>query len=146
MSASMRIRFEGRKDQGLHRKFGPVMHQAHDSAPARPGTEPGVTSTPTRWRRSPPDAEPGSCDRRAQQAPTAKGTSVALTDACRHGLFPLSKGRFDGDNMVCGHHSVAYGPNGRCTRMPAQQTLNLSAAVTAHPVVGRRPLRLDPAR
>ncbi|MFI6435361.1 hypothetical protein [Streptomyces sp. NPDC050759] len=41
-------------------------------------------------------------------------------------------GRFDGDNMVCGYHGVAFGPSRRRTRMPAQETLNPSAAVTAH--------------
>jgi phenylpropionate dioxygenase-like ring-hydroxylating dioxygenase large terminal subunit len=77
------------------------------------------------------------CERPVVLYRTSEGTPVALADACWHRLVPLSMGRLDGDNLVCGYHGLAYGPNGRCTRMPAQETLNPSAAVTAYPVVER---------
>ena len=32
------------------------------------------------------------------------GTPAALADACWHRLVPLSFGRLDGDNVVCGYH------------------------------------------
>ena len=32
----------------------------------------------------------------------ADNTPVVLEDACWHRLLPLSKGRLDGDNLVCG--------------------------------------------
>jgi phenylpropionate dioxygenase-like ring-hydroxylating dioxygenase large terminal subunit len=77
------------------------------------------------------------CERPVVLYRTSEGTPVALAEACWHRLVPLSMGRLDGDNLVCGYHGLAYGPNGRCTRMPAQETLNPSAAVTAYPVVER---------
>lgn len=77
------------------------------------------------------------CDRPVVLYRTLGGDPVALADACWHRLVPLSMGRLDGDDLVCGYHGIAYGPNGRCTRMPAQETLNPSAAVSAFPVVER---------
>lgn len=68
---------------------------------------------------------------------TTSGEAVALADACWHRLVPLSMGELHGDDVVCGYHGLAYGPNGRCTRMPAQETLNPSAAVASYPVVER---------
>ncbi|HVW42951.1 MAG TPA: Rieske 2Fe-2S domain-containing protein [Amycolatopsis sp.] len=53
--------------------------------------------------------------------------------------MPLSMGQLHGDDLICGYHGLAFGPNGRCTRMPAQETLNPSAAVTAFPLGERRP-------
>ncbi|GHB59015.1 (2Fe-2S)-binding protein [Streptomyces umbrinus] len=77
------------------------------------------------------------CERPVVLYRTVEGRAVALADACWHRLVPLSMGRLDGDDLVCGYHGLAYGPNGRCSRMPAQETLNPSAAVTAYPVVER---------
>lgn len=77
------------------------------------------------------------CERPVVLYRTADATPVALADACWHRLVPLSLGRLDGDDVVCGYHGLTFGPNGRCRRMPAQETLNPSAAVTAYPVVER---------
>ena len=68
---------------------------------------------------------------------TTSGKPVAMADACWHRLVPLSMGELHGDDVVCGYHGLSYGPDGRCTRMPAQETLNPSAAVASYPVVER---------
>jgi len=65
------------------------------------------------------------------------GRAAALADACWHRLVPLSHGRLEGDDLVCGYHGLAYAPDGRCTRMPSQRTINPSACVRAYPVVER---------
>ncbi|WP_217236281.1 aromatic ring-hydroxylating dioxygenase subunit alpha [Streptomyces sp. AC555_RSS877] len=77
------------------------------------------------------------CERPLVLYRTTSGKAVALADACWHRLVPLSMGELHGDDVVCGYHGIAYGPNGRCTRMPAQETLNPSAAVASYPVVER---------
>jgi len=65
---------------------------------------------------------------------------VALEDACWHRLLPLSKGRLEGDNVVCGYHGLVFNPSGRCIHMPSQETLNPSACVRVFPVVERHRL------
>ena len=66
---------------------------------------------------------------------TGDGHPVALEDACWHRLLPLSMGRLDGDEVVCGYHGLVYNADGRCTHMPSQETINPSACVRAFPVV-----------
>ena len=68
---------------------------------------------------------------------TADGAVAALEDACWHRLVPLSRGRLDGDEVVCGYHGLAYNAQGRCTFMPSQETINPSACVRAYPVAER---------
>lgn len=63
------------------------------------------------------------------------GTAAALEDACWHRLLPLSKGNLRGDTVVCGYHGLEYDPNGRCSYMPSQETINPSACVRSYPVV-----------
>jgi phenylpropionate dioxygenase-like ring-hydroxylating dioxygenase large terminal subunit len=65
------------------------------------------------------------------------GTAVALEDACWHRLLPLSMGRLDGDEVVCGYHGLVFDSQGRCTFMPSQETINPSACVRSFPVVER---------
>jgi vanillate O-demethylase monooxygenase subunit len=65
------------------------------------------------------------------------GAAVALEDACWHRLLPLSLGRLDGDNLVCGYHGLVFNPRGRCIHMPSQETINPSACVRTFPVVER---------
>ena len=67
----------------------------------------------------------------------ADGQVTALEDACWHRLVPLSKGRLEGDTVVCGYHGLKYNSSGRCTFMPSQETINPSACVRAYPVVER---------
>lgn len=65
------------------------------------------------------------------------GTIAALADACWHRLVPLSRGRLQGDDVVCGYHGLVFNPQGRCTFMPSQETINPAACVRAYPVVER---------
>ncbi|MFT3941414.1 Rieske 2Fe-2S domain-containing protein [Rhodopseudomonas sp.] len=67
----------------------------------------------------------------------ADGSVAALEDACWHRLVPLSKGRLEGDTVVCGYHGLKFNPQGRCTYMPSQETINPSACVRSYPVVER---------
>src|SRR5262245_39162575 len=63
------------------------------------------------------------------------GRAVALEDACWHRLLPLSKGRLERDEVVCGYHGLVFNDEGRCTHMPSQETVNPGACVRAYPVV-----------
>ncbi len=74
------------------------------------------------------------CDKKLVLYRRADGTPAALEDACWHRLMPLSKGKLDGDNLVCGYHGLVFNPGGRCVHMPSQETLNPSACVRAFPV------------
>ncbi len=65
----------------------------------------------------------------------ADGSVAAVEDACWHRLLPLSLGRLDGDDVVCGYHGLAFDGHGRCTRMPSQERLNPSACVRSFPAV-----------
>ncbi len=68
------------------------------------------------------------------------GTVAALEDACWHRLLPLSLGRLDGDQVICGYHGLRFDGAGRCTHMPAQKTINPSAGVRAFPVAEKHRL------
>lgn len=69
---------------------------------------------------------------------TAAGRPVALADACWHRLAPLSMGKLVGDDEIqCPYHGLRYNAAGRCTAMPAQETINPSAMVPSFPVVER---------
>ncbi len=85
---------------------------------------------------------------------TRDGRAVAMEDACWHRLLPLSKGRIEGDEVVCGYHGLVFDPGGRCVHMPSQETINPSACVKTYPVVERHrfvwiwpgdPAKADPA-
>jgi phenylpropionate dioxygenase-like ring-hydroxylating dioxygenase large terminal subunit len=65
------------------------------------------------------------------------GQVAALEDACWHRLLPLSLGHLNGDQVVCGYHGLVFNSVGRCTYMPAQETINPSACVQSFPVVER---------
>jgi phenylpropionate dioxygenase-like ring-hydroxylating dioxygenase large terminal subunit len=71
---------------------------------------------------------------------TEAGRAVALQDACWHRLYPLSRGRLSGDRVTCGYHGLQFDTEGRCVFMPAQDTINPSAAVRGYPVVERHRL------
>ena len=63
---------------------------------------------------------------------TQDGHPVALADACWHRLAPLSQGKLVGrDEIQCPYHGLRYNAAGRCTSMPAQETLNPSATVAS---------------
>lgn len=86
---------------------------------------------------------------------TQDGAPVALADACWHRLAPLSQGKLMGrDEIQCPYHGLKFNSAGRCTEMPAQETINPSAVVPSFPAVDRYrfvwvwigdPLLADPA-
>lgn len=95
------------------------------------------------------------CNKKVVLYRRTDNTPVALEDACWHRLLPLSLGRLDGDELVCGYHGLVFNANGRCVGMPSQETLNPSACVRSYPVVERHrfiwiwmgdPALADPAR
>src|SRR3954465_354725 len=63
----------------------------------------------------------------------ADGWVRALEQTCWPRLVPLSKGRLEGDTVVCGYHGLKYNAQGRCTFMPSQETINPSACVRSYP-------------
>lgn len=77
------------------------------------------------------------CGKKVVLYRTSEGRIAALEDACWHRLVPLSKGRLDGDQVVCGYHGLVFDQGGRCTHMPSQETINPSACVRSFPVVER---------
>ncbi|HET6469784.1 MAG TPA: aromatic ring-hydroxylating dioxygenase subunit alpha [Geminicoccaceae bacterium] len=77
------------------------------------------------------------CGKRIVMYRRSDGLVAALEDACWHRLLPLSKGRLEGDEVVCGYHGLVFNPEGRCTFMPSQETINPSAQVRTYPVVER---------
>lgn len=69
----------------------------------------------------------------------ADGRAVALDDRCPHRWAPLSLGRVEGDDIVCGYHGLRFGPDGFCTRVPTQDTVPSTAKVRSYPVMERAP-------
>ncbi len=65
------------------------------------------------------------------------GTAVVLEDRCAHRGYPLSAGRVVEDSIECGYHGFTYGPDGGCTRVPAQSLIPKRARVRSFPVVER---------
>lgn len=66
---------------------------------------------------------------------TEEDEVVALADRCAHRAYPLSSGRLVGNSIECGYHGFAYGPDGMCTRVPAQREIPERARVAAYPTV-----------
>jgi len=65
---------------------------------------------------------------------TRAGAPVALADRCAHRAFPLSAGRCIDDSVECGYHGFTYGPDGACTKVPAQTTIPERARVRSYPI------------
>jgi phenylpropionate dioxygenase-like ring-hydroxylating dioxygenase large terminal subunit len=69
------------------------------------------------------------------------GRVVALQDRCAHRGMPLSAGTVIDSTVECPYHGYRYGPDGRCTLIPAlgaRSPIPPKAAVpTAHDVVER---------
>ena len=95
------------------------------------------------------------CGRKLVLYRRTDGRVAALEDACWHRMLPLSLGRLDGDEVVCGYHGLVFDAGGRCTHMPSQDTINPSACVRTHPVVEKHrfvwlwmgdPALADPAK
>lgn len=65
---------------------------------------------------------------------TSTGSVSALEDRCAHRAYPLSKGRLDGDRVVCGYHGFEYDTAGQCVRVPSQAHVPFGAQVRSLPV------------
>lgn len=66
------------------------------------------------------------------------GEVVALQNRCPHRSVPLSRGERDGDAVVCGYHGLTFNADGRCIRIPSQQSTG-DLRITAYPVVESHP-------
>jgi vanillate O-demethylase monooxygenase subunit len=62
------------------------------------------------------------------------GEVVALSDRCAHKAYPLSKGRLEGDLLVCTYHGLRYNAAGECVRVPSQPQVPYEACVQSYPV------------
>jgi phenylpropionate dioxygenase-like ring-hydroxylating dioxygenase large terminal subunit len=68
------------------------------------------------------------------------GAPVFMQNRCVHRNFPLSKGRLDGDQVVCGYHGMSYNPQGTCVFMPSLAKPPSHAQLQSYPVVEKAPL------
>lgn len=80
------------------------------------------------------------CNQKIVMYRQSSGQVAALEDACWHRLMPLSLGRIEGDEVVCGYHGLHYNASGRCTHMPSQETINPAACVRSFPVAQKHRL------
>jgi vanillate O-demethylase monooxygenase subunit len=71
---------------------------------------------------------------------TQDGKPVIMQNRCPHRNFPLSKGRLEGDQVVCGYHGMHFTPNGKCVFMPSMNNAPSNAQIASYPVVERAPL------
>jgi len=66
---------------------------------------------------------------------TEAGAPIALDGRCPHRHFPLAKGCLKGDEIQCGYHGITFGPDGKCTRVPAQRHVPQTYKVKKYPLV-----------
>ena len=64
----------------------------------------------------------------------ASGNLIALEDRCPHRFAPLSLGCVIGENIQCGYHGAEFDSQGRCVRIPGQDSVPQRAAIRAFPV------------
>jgi phenylpropionate dioxygenase-like ring-hydroxylating dioxygenase large terminal subunit len=70
---------------------------------------------------------------------TLAGNAVAIENRCPHRATPLSLGRLEGDEVICGYHGFQYDSGGRCTKIPSQSHVPPSFGVRSFPVIERPP-------
>jgi phenylpropionate dioxygenase-like ring-hydroxylating dioxygenase large terminal subunit len=71
---------------------------------------------------------------------TEDGKAVIMQNRCVHRHFPLSKGRLEGDNVVCGYHGMTYNTEGTCVFMPSLAKPPTHAKLPSYPVAEQGPL------
>ena len=67
----------------------------------------------------------------------ADGQPVMQADRCPHRFVPLSRGRRDGDTVVCGYHGLTFGADGRCVHNPYGGPVPDAARLECPPLVER---------
>ena len=65
------------------------------------------------------------------------GRAAVLDAHCSHLGADLGKGRVEGGLLVCPFHAWAYGPDGRCLRIPGSAEVPAFARQTAYPALER---------
>jgi len=53
---------------------------------------------------------------------TEAGAPVAMYGLCPHRYYPLALGKVVGDALVCGYHGFTFDADGKCIRIPSQET------------------------
>jgi phenylpropionate dioxygenase-like ring-hydroxylating dioxygenase large terminal subunit len=62
---------------------------------------------------------------------------VAFADRCPHRFAPLSRGKREGDNVVCGYHGLTFDPQGKCVRSPFSDSVPPGCEVKSFPLVAK---------
>lgn len=70
---------------------------------------------------------------------TEAGQVTAMQNRCPHRSFPLSKGRLEGDTVVCGYHGLAFDACGGCVAVPSQDKIPPTLNIRRYPTVERAP-------
>lgn len=65
------------------------------------------------------------------------GSYANLADRCPHRFVPLSRGKRDGDRVICGYHGLTFGADGHCVASPFVNSPTPSAQVNSWPTVAR---------
>lgn len=70
---------------------------------------------------------------------TQAGAAVAMYGLCPHRYYPLAQGRLEGDAIVCGYHGFTFATDGKCVRVPSQDT-GTGFHQPSYPLLERGPL------
>jgi phenylpropionate dioxygenase-like ring-hydroxylating dioxygenase large terminal subunit len=62
---------------------------------------------------------------------------VAFVDRCPHRFAPLSRGKRDGDNLICGYHGLKFDAAGTCISNPFSDLIPPGCALQSFPVVAK---------
>lgn len=65
------------------------------------------------------------------------GKAALLADRCPHRFVPISRGKRDGDRVLCGYHGLGFGLDGACVHNPFGGPVPDAARLDAPPVVER---------
>jgi len=100
----------------------------------------GCTFTESDWRALAPFWYPVAHSHKVTRQPQAvrlldervvlyrlsNGTIAAARDICHHRGVPMSLGHVEGDEIICKYHGLRYGPDGKCTCIPAHPNTPIS--------------------
>ncbi|MGB0630002.1 MAG: Rieske 2Fe-2S domain-containing protein [Alphaproteobacteria bacterium] len=66
---------------------------------------------------------------------TQSGVAAAVEDCCPHRFAPMSLGRVEGENIMCGYHGMEFDRTGACVSIPGQKNVPSRAKIRTFPVV-----------